>query len=823
MTKNSAAAPAALLLRPITCSILLALAGVASVPVSARDLNGEDETVTGHDTPETWRLTNEARLEVNDGTTLGIVATNSSVRLADAIVARNGAADTHSVELLGASTLIGNRSLIKDGGILIRDDAFAHLRDSEIRIDATAPGFERLNTIGIDMDGTADDDTPGLTLTGTRVTVEANPAKDLFSSGIGVRQGAGRVILQQGTKITADNVGVLMRGLASRTAPLSLSLDNADIQTFHGAAIQVAPGDTASNDYVITVANGSTLKAGDGTLLHVGGPPGSHASGQTSVKLSVDGSTVAGDVIFDRTTITGTLDVSLLNEAYLLGRFENVNFVGLINGARWHLTGDSDVRSLQVSGTSSVKLGLGVDGSFNTLRVESFEGRLGELIFNTALGDDTSQTDRLVVTGDATGEAGVRVLNAGGHGGQTQQGIELIRIEGASDALFTLRGRAVGGQYEYFLIKGEDGNWYLRSQADQPETPHECLQEPNLPHCEITLPVEPIDPEDPDTEDPGSENPDTEDPDTEEPPVPQPVLRPETGVYLANQQAMNQLMQQGAQHRMAGIATDDGQRTWVTTDVAESRQHLAGQQRLESARQRLQVGADVGAFDGGQGRLGAMLTAGKADVNVRSTVTGYRAEGTVEGGAVGAYAHWSNDAIYLDASVQHGRFRNTVHGEGLELERYDSRAWQSALEAGYRFNLGCIGRMTLNLMPQLQLSYTDAQTDAHMESNGTMVRSAGASGLSTRTGLRLQGDAVIGSNRFTPYVAMNGYRDTRHAGMVFDDDTLRGGLPRERVELNLGGRLHLGNGFSAWSELSTHHGDDRYRDTAARIGAALRW
>ncbi len=574
-------------------------------------------------------------------------------------------------------------------------------------------------------------------------------------------------------------------------------------------------GGNANTTFNVTVANGSTIKAGDGNLLLVHAYKDNVASGDNQVNFTVSNSSLEGNVVFDDSRMSGHVNVILENGARLRGVFDNVTSARIGSNSIWSLTGDSTVGDLALDGSGVVRLSDRVDGAqFTTLTLANFHGAGGTFMFRTVLDDDSSATDKVHITGDAEGHAGVVVLNAGGQGAQTVNGIELITIDGASNAQFDLLGRAVGGQYEYFLIKGDDGNWYLRSELDeQPDLPHECLQNPELPHCEITLPVEPIDPDGPDIEDPDTGNPD----------VPQPVLRPETGAYLANQAAMYQLLQHGAQSRMAGAATDNGLRTWASTEVAESRQHLTGQQRFESTRQRLQVGADIGVFDGGQGRIGAMLSAGKADATVRSTVTGYRAEATVEGGAVGAYAHWTNDALYLDASVQHGRFRNTVHGEGLDAERYDSRAWQSAVEAGYRFDLGRIGGMALNLRPQLQLSYTGARTDAHVESNGTVVRSTGASGLSTRVGLRLQGDAVIGSHRFAPYVAVNGYRETRHAGMMFDGETVLGGLPRQRAELNVGGQLQLGNGFSAWGEVGASRGDDRYRDTAARVGAAYRW
>ena len=100
------------------------------------------------------------------------------------------------------------------------------------------------------------------------------------------------------------------------------------------------------------------------------------------------------------------------------------------------------------------------------------------------------------------------------------------------------------------------------------------------------------------------------------------------------------------------------------------------------------------------------------------------------------YGNWASDALYVDASVQRGQFRNRVQGEGLAEKRYDSDIWQSSLEAGYRFGIGQIGNTSLSLQPELQLIYTDTHSDVHTEANGTVVRAQGGSGLSARAGRR---------------------------------------------------------------------------------------
>ncbi|WP_171956562.1 autotransporter outer membrane beta-barrel domain-containing protein, partial [Stenotrophomonas maltophilia] len=89
---------------------------------------------------------------------------------------------------------------------------------------------------------------------------------------------------------------------------------------------------------------------------------------------------------------------------------------------------------------------------FNTLTVAGdLDTTAATFLFNGALQGDDSAIDRLHVHGDARGDAQVMVNNVGGLGAQTLDGIELIRVDGASLAHYTLAGRAVAGTYEYFL------------------------------------------------------------------------------------------------------------------------------------------------------------------------------------------------------------------------------------------------------------------------------------------------------------------------------------------------------------------------------------
>ncbi|MBB3545344.1 MULTISPECIES: autotransporter outer membrane beta-barrel domain-containing protein [unclassified Rhizobium] len=106
----------------------------------------------------------------------------------------------------------------------------------------------------------------------------------------------------------------------------------------------------------------------------------------------------------------------------------------------------------------------------------NYTGLDGELRLNTTLGDDSSPTDMLLVTGNTAGRTLVDVVNVNGGGALTSDGIKIISVDGFSDGTFALLGdyefegqpAVVGGAYAYRLYKGgastpNDGDWYLRS------------------------------------------------------------------------------------------------------------------------------------------------------------------------------------------------------------------------------------------------------------------------------------------------------------------------------------------------------------------------
>ena len=104
------------------------------------------------------------------------------------------------------------------------------------------------------------------------------------------------------------------------------------------------------------------------------------------------------------------------------------------------------------------------------------------LSMTAVLGGDDSPTDRLVVNGSTTGDTSITVTNAGGTGGLTVEGIELITVKGKSDGVFTLANRVAAGAYDYSLVtkKGElVPHQQLRTvQSLRPIRPRRSLKRP---------------------------------------------------------------------------------------------------------------------------------------------------------------------------------------------------------------------------------------------------------------------------------------------------------------------------------------------------------
>lgn len=433
----------------------------------------------------------------------------------------------------------------------------------------------------------------------------------------------------------------------------------------------------------------------------------------------------------------------------------------------------------------------------------NYQGSGGHLHLNTALNDDNSVTDKLVVKGNTSGTTGVSVTNAGGSGAQTLNGIEVIHVDGQSDGKFTQDGRIVAGAYDYSLVRGQgnnDSNWYLTSHKGNP--------------------------------DPGPD------------PKPDPDVRPEPGSYTANLAAANTLFVTRLHDRLGETQYTDaltGEQKVTSMWMRQVGGHNAwrdgsGQLKTQSNRYVMQMGGDIARWSGGgldRWHLGVMAGYGHNSSNTRSSSTGYSSDGSVNGYSGGLYATWyANDenhqGAYLDSWAQYSWFNNSVKGQDIQSESYKSKGLTGSLELGYTHKLGEFtgSKGALNewyIQPQAQAVWMGVKADDHREANGTLIKGEGNGNVQTRLGVRtfLKGHSAIddGKDReFEPFVEVNWIHNTRDFGTRMDGVSIRQAGARNLGEIKTGVEGQLNPTLNLWGNIGVQMGDKGYNDAAAMVG-----
>lgn len=784
----------------LAASVLLALATQAGAASLAP---GQSATVNAGDVPERWSL-NGATLTLNPGaSSLDISAGGgSTVVMNQASVLTNR---TNGAALEGpGSTLNVASSVVRNTAARALSVAWSCTSGGSCTSGKAVIAGSQLFGVGMGVSAAGGST---ITLDATRVEAAAGTGTAAYDSGVGFFLfGNASATLQNGSTVVGDTygIGASFVGPDPYAGPRgNIVIDNSVVQGLAGAAIYVESNRSGSPVLAdFNVQNGGQLLSGDGNALHVVGD-------YASIGLAIDSAQIQGNILNEGAS---TVDVSLRNGARLTGSITNASSLGLAD-SEWLITADSSVGAMDL-GNGAVAFQAPAAGGFSTLTVAgNYTGNGGTIQLNSALAGDGSPTNKLIVGGDTAGQTNIRVTNVGGAGAQTTSGVEVVSVAGASNGQFDLQGRAIGGQYEYFLVK-DGSNWYLRSQSNAPVDP--CQVDPSLPECGGTNP--PVDPEIPPV-----------DPVT--PPVVPPVvpiLRPEPGAYLANLAAAQGMFSLGYHDRHAG---QNSGRAWVRVDG--SRNGFAAMSRqldVTGNSQAMTVGADLWRADNGS-NAGVMLSSGNATSTSKSDVTRYYARGKVKGEALGLYGtlrYGNSDdpyaGLYVDGSVQRAQFRNRVEGLALDAERYDTRAWQGAVEAGYAFRLTTSDSSSIYLEPQVQVGYSRWDSYRHTESNGTAVAANNADGMFGRVGMRLSGVTTWKDSaaQVQPFLAMNWLHNRSEARISMDGEVVDARIPRTRAEVSAGASVKFSNGVGLWGSLSRQQGSG-YHQTAARVGLSYDW
>ncbi|EHD3199727.1 fibronectin-binding autotransporter adhesin ShdA [Salmonella enterica] len=537
------------------------------------------------------------------------------------------------------------------------------------------------------------------------------------------------------------------------------------------------------------VQEGTLWLAGDGTIGEVGS--------QQAVNVA-SGATFGGS---NGTTVNG----KVTNEGTLVfGDSEET-------GAIFTLNGDLVNMGTIASGSTSSTPG-------NTLYVDgNYTGNGGSLYLNTVLGDDDSATDKLVITGDASGTTDL-YINGIGDGAQTTNGIEVVDVGGVSTSdAFVLKNEVNASLYTYRLYWNEsDNDWYLASKAQSDD------DDSGGDDSDVT----PLDGSD----DGGNVTPPDDGGDVA------PQYRADIGAYMGNQwMARNLQMQtlydrEGSQYRNA-----DGS-VWARFKAGKAESEaVSGNIDMDSNYSQFQLGGDILAWGNGQQSVTVGVMASYINADTDSTGnrgadgSQFTSSGNVDGYNLGVYATWFADAqthsgAYVDSWYQYGFYNNSVESGDAGSESYDSTANAVSLETGYRYDIALSNGNTVSLTPQAQVVWQNYSADSVKDNYGTRIDGQDGDSWTTRLGLRVDGKLYKGSRTvIQPFAEANWLHTSDDVSVSFDDATVKQDLPANRAELKVGLQADIDKQWSVRAQVAGQTGSNDFGDLNGSLNLRYNW
>ncbi len=555
--------------------------------------------------------------------------------------------------------------------------------------------------------------------------------------------GAGTLIL------TADNsyggpttisAGTLQLGNGGTTGSIAGDVVNNGILAFDRSDDVTFAGAISGSGAVVQQGSGSTTLAGTnsyggGTTISAGTLIGQATSFGTGNILD------DAALIFDQSTdasfaaiIDGTGTLTKRGAGNL-----NLTGINTLSGATTVETGKLSVNGSLANSAVTILSGgaLGGNGtvgsttlqaggviapgnSIGTLTVQgNFVGAGGTVEIEAMLDGDASSTDKLIITGDTSGTANVKVIGLGGGGAQTVDGIKIIDVGGVSTGTFNLQGdyvfegdqAVVAGAYAYRLYQNgisapADGDWYLRSAL-----------------------INPVDPGGPTT----------------------PLYSPAVPIYEAYAGVLQSFTQLGTLQQRIGSRSWTGAAQSATGESSEGGSPIWG--RIEASHSefepgttttgtdydadlwRLQAGLDVLLSETPTGMLVGGLTVHYG--TVKSDVSSSFGTGSIDTngyGFGGTLTWYGKNGFYVDTQAELTWFDSDLSSATLGRTLADGNngfGYGLGIEAGQKIAL----QGNWSLTPQVQLSYASVDFDSLTDPYGALVSNDGSDSLIGRLGL----------------------------------------------------------------------------------------
>ncbi|WP_033074182.1 autotransporter-associated beta strand repeat-containing protein [Sphingopyxis sp. MWB1] len=566
-------------------------------------------------------------------------------------------------------------------------------------------------------------------------------------------------------------------------------LVKSDAGTLILSGVNSYTGGTAITGGTVQIAADAGLGAATGNVTLDGGTLATSASLASTRDILMAGAgtiATAADTVFTYGgAFSGTGALTKSGAGTLLVTGDNAGFTGATNVAAGTLAvtgvlgGAVSVnRDGRLEGTGTVgdlaNSGVVAPGreGFGTLTVTgSYTGAGGTLEIEAALGGDASLTDRLVVANGTSGTTAINLVNRGGLGAQTMEGIKIIDVTGGLSAgIFTLNGdydfegspAVIAGAYGYRLFQGgvsapDDGDWYLRSALLDPIGPLGPLYQPGVPLYES---------------------------------------------YAATLQTLNRLptLQQRVGNRQWSGFTQGGVGMWGRIESTRHRPDAAfstSRADLDVDNWSLQAGFDKALVDNAEDIIIAGINGryGTADASIGSRF----GDGSIDtqGYGLGATLTWyESTGFYADAQAQVSWYRSDLASDvlGTLIDNNHGSGETFSLEVGKRSPVGG----GLSVTPQIQMIYSHVRFGSFTDPSEAYVSSDMSGSLQTRWGIALDHQRIWDGSDGARRSHLYGIVNLRYEWL---DGSIVGvsGTPLARRDERLWGEVGIGGSYS-WSD-----------------------
>lgn len=472
----------------------------------------------------------------------------------------------------------------------------------------------------------------------------------------------------------------------------------------NGGAIVATVSNLGGGNFTVNQGGTLYLASSETTQTAI---TGTIAGAGTLVKQGTGKVNVTGDVAIDKFVISeGSLSISQAKRVIATTLFSveagtTLAGSGTVTTNKFSHAGLVDLRSQNFST-------LKINGNYVGETDASAGTALGTFYLYTKLTDGTGvvETDKVHITGDASGKANIRVANNGGQGGYTgkhegeQRHLDLISIDGQSTVDFKLQGRLVKGAYEYKLDHSADRKtWYLVAPEPSPEVDAASI-----------IPA---------------------------------MGRSMTFASLTNMQ-----------ERMGEIISDETRRNsiWVNAVQNTDKFHTGTLDDLSVTSKMIQFGAShtFMGIRGGKGNLSVGIvgdvTEGNSDlIHDNSTITGNQK-------SFGAFATYQNNGWYADLVFKYGLDRYTIRTFDARVN-VDTSNYTASIEAGRAFAVKSFGKFE----PQVQFVYNKQSIDDMQDTFSRRYSFEAANSAQFRAGLRWYNLYDMGSfGKLIPWIRANG-------------------------------------------------------------------